>query len=214
MKKDEAPREITIFDRGTVTEKRIQDGQYWYEYKVESITRKGLVTRWIQSVDAIEHVNIPGTWENSGYAVGTKVMFFLYGDGHGAIIDRMEPTKADYDSKIGKLVEMMAGVTEKLAEIEAEISGAKDEIKGAVTSAQSAIESAITGAKGELNTAIGNAKDEIKGAVTGAQSAIENAVNGAKGEINTAISNAKGELDGKLTAMKTVEDEIHAAVCE
>ena len=77
-----------FIERGKITEKRQQGN---WQYKVESMTRKGIKTRWMESVSAYcnececpEHG--PGKYQ---YNVGDEVYYFMFGDGRGMILGVM-----------------------------------------------------------------------------------------------------------------------------
>lgn len=62
------------FDRGRVTGKRSRTN---LQYRMESYTRKGVKTRWMESVGDTE------------YGVGDEVYFFMFPDGRGMVLGRM-----------------------------------------------------------------------------------------------------------------------------
>ena len=67
---------MTGIERGTIREKDE------HLYRVESATRTGAVTRWIGAIGE-------GVQETE-YSVGDGVYFFMFDDGRGMILGRME----------------------------------------------------------------------------------------------------------------------------
>lgn len=73
MDKSEATGLVGL-ERGRIREVR-EDGDGWV-YKVESYTRDGILTRWIEAVGGEE------------MAQGTDVFYFMFADGRGLILGR------------------------------------------------------------------------------------------------------------------------------
>lgn len=73
MDKSEATGLVGL-ERGRIREVR-EDGGGWV-YKVESYTRDGILTRWIEAVGGEE------------MAQGTDVFYFMFADGRGLILGR------------------------------------------------------------------------------------------------------------------------------
>lgn len=195
---DEERRGGISIERGTVKEKRMRDGTFWWEYRVESLTRDGLISLWMQSIDVWEHVKMPEIGGNQqGYAVDTKVYFFLFEDGYGLILNRIRDTAEDYQARIGVFVDIMALVIEK----ENLILDKLAELKAQITDATSTITGAIGDAKSDITGAIGSAKSDITGAIGDAKSDITGAIGDAKGDITDAIGEVKDvcdEINGKV----------------
>ena len=82
------------FERGTICEKKPDTLPGRYLYKVESITRDGLVSRWMEAVNACvnEHRD---EGENDGseikyeYFTGDLVNYFMFPDGRGMILGKI-----------------------------------------------------------------------------------------------------------------------------
>ena len=76
-------------DRGRITEKRA--GERSWEYRVESYTRGGAKTRWIETVGTYIHEKSGehATDDKYEYLVGDEVFFFMFGDGRGMILGGM-----------------------------------------------------------------------------------------------------------------------------
>lgn len=72
MDKEEMCCDKAFVERGKITAEK--DGLY----KVESYGRAGLVTPWIPAMAA----------SMMPFDIGEKVYFFLFDDGHGAVIGR------------------------------------------------------------------------------------------------------------------------------
>lgn len=62
---------VVGFERGKVSKKKTGP-----LYKVESYTRDGITTRWIEAVQG-------------EYQIGDDVYFFMFDDGRGMIVGRM-----------------------------------------------------------------------------------------------------------------------------
>ncbi len=88
------------FDRGKITDKRKRE--HW-QYKVESYTRKGVRSRWMESVGAYLYewgecgkcdtslcTYYPdGKKDKFEYEIGDEVYFFMFADGRGMILGKM-----------------------------------------------------------------------------------------------------------------------------
>lgn len=77
-----------FIERGKISEKRQRAN---WQYKVESATRRGVVSRWMEAVSAYCN-EYTETEENNGkyeYNVGDEVYYFMFGDGRGMIIGVM-----------------------------------------------------------------------------------------------------------------------------
>lgn len=87
------------FERGTI------DKANGTQYKVKSLDRDGVVTPWIgvlsidptiktdvmhDKYDSAVNETLTSKYEPSKYTVGDMVYFFLFGDGHGAILGKAE----------------------------------------------------------------------------------------------------------------------------
>ena len=220
---------ITI-ERGIVKEKKIPDNCYWWVYRVESVTRDGLKSLWMESIDVWEHVrdpDIPYGGNQTGYAVGTKVYFFLFEDGRGMILNRIEDETDDFKARIGVFAKTMAKVIEKedqilagIAEIKAMIAGSGtgsiayglSSLSTQISNAQSEIDGRVDGAKSSIEGKISDIQGSIEGKVDGAQSSIEGKVDGAKSSIEGKVDSAKSSIEGKIAEVKAVDDQIKAKV--
>ena len=77
-----------FIERGKICEKKA-DARAGYVYKVESSTRGGILSRWMEAVSACANEyreEMPMRYE---YAVGDEVNFFMFGDGRGMILGRI-----------------------------------------------------------------------------------------------------------------------------
>ena len=75
-------------ERGEITEKRKVDQ---WQYKVESMTRKGVGTRWMEAVSAYcnEYTEAEQESGKKEYQVGDEVYYFMFADGRGMILGKM-----------------------------------------------------------------------------------------------------------------------------
>ena len=188
MDKTEKTREVAI-ERGTVVEKQIAAGGYWYQYRVESLTRKGVKSRWMESVDLWEHVQLSNGDGGDGYPIGTEVDYAMFADGRGVILNRMEATKADYDKRVKGWTDFMQEVREahqtiinKLDALSTQLTNAQTSIEGKVASAQSSIEGKVADAQSSIEGKVGETKTQVttsEGVITGAVEAAKNEILGA-----------------------------------
>ena len=90
MEKNETTPGVTI-ERGKIVEKSGRN------YKVESYTRSGVTTRWIEAMN--EYVNEyrsdppyeEAAYENKyAYNQGDEVYYFMFPDGRGMILGKMK----------------------------------------------------------------------------------------------------------------------------
>lgn len=227
MDRTEETRDVTI-ERGTVREKRIPEGGFWWQYKVESITRDGLKSLWMEAAVFWEHMTMPetGGTANKGFDVGTNVYYFMFGDGRGVILDRIVNTAADYTSKMKLWVDFMNTVKEQhqtiinmLSGIGEYLSGMQTNLYTKIDNTKSALSGEISGAKTSIEGKVGDAQSALSGEISGAQSAIEGKigdvqtavagdVSGAQSAIESAIGSAKGELNGQLTAIYDIVSQL------
>lgn len=75
-------------ERGKISEKRKRDN---WQYKVESLTRKGVKSRWMEACGAYcnewtENEENNGKYE---YQTGDEVYYFMFPDGRGMILGKM-----------------------------------------------------------------------------------------------------------------------------
>lgn len=78
---------IIGIDRGIISDRKA-DGGGKYLYRVESETRNGIQSRWIESVNAYinEYRGEPPTTYKRSFDVGDMVYYFMFPDGRGMII--------------------------------------------------------------------------------------------------------------------------------
>ena len=226
-----------VIERGTVAEKRIPEGGYWWQYRVVSVTRHGLKSKWMDAIVFWEHVILEDDENDNppsgGFAVGTEVYYFMFGDGRGAILDRVSNSKADYDSKMGIWVDFMnemreqhREMLEKLDALKTQISTAQTDIKGHVTTEATGIKGHVTteatgikshttDARDHIETHVTNARDHIETHVTNARDHIENHVTDAKVEIKTHVTEARDHIETHVTnARDHIESHVTAAKTE
>ena len=79
-------KSVTI-ERGTIKEKKA--GPY---YKVESMSRDKIKTRWIRSINEyiVEYEGEPPRERKFQYDIGDEVYYFMFPDGRGMILGKME----------------------------------------------------------------------------------------------------------------------------
>ena len=79
------------FERGTIREKKADSLPSRYVYKVESATRGGIISRWMESVNANinEYRGEPPEENKAEYAVGDLVYFFMFPDGRGMVLGKV-----------------------------------------------------------------------------------------------------------------------------
>ena len=84
MDKTEKTGGISI-ERGKIAEKRKKDN---FQYKVESATRKGVKSRWMEATTAYCNEYTDGEHGNGKYEfnVGDEVYYFMFADGRGMIL--------------------------------------------------------------------------------------------------------------------------------
>ena len=72
--------------RGKITDKKAGP-----LYRVESYDMKGVITRWIEAVNAgiNEYKGEPPVQDKREYSVNDEVFFFMFGDGRGMILGPM-----------------------------------------------------------------------------------------------------------------------------
>lgn len=75
---------------GTIAERKSDSGGK-YLYRVESATRDGVKTRWIESVNAYinEYKGEPPVTDKISYSTGDMVYYFMFPDGRGMIIGKI-----------------------------------------------------------------------------------------------------------------------------
>ena len=82
------------FERGTICEKKDDPIAKWV-YKVESATRQGVKSRWMEAVSAsVREYEVTGTEgpaieKKYEYFVGDIVNFFMFDDGRGMILGKI-----------------------------------------------------------------------------------------------------------------------------
>lgn len=76
------------FDRGVIKETRTQGTR---QYKVQSLTDKGVKSRWMEAVNTYcnEYTEDDGNDGKYTYAVNDEVYFFMFPDGRGMIMGKM-----------------------------------------------------------------------------------------------------------------------------
>ena len=81
-----------MFDRGVTVERGKIVEKDGLKYKVESFTRAGVKSRFLRSVSyyANEREGDPATDNKYEYAEGDEVYFFLFADGRGMILGKVE----------------------------------------------------------------------------------------------------------------------------
>ena len=79
------------FERGTIKEKKADSLPNRYVYKVESATRGGVKSRWMESVNATinEYRGDPPQEAKAQYNVGDLVYFFMFSDGRGMVLGKV-----------------------------------------------------------------------------------------------------------------------------
>ena len=79
------------FERGTIREKKPDSLPNRYVYKVESSTRGGILSRWMEPVNAYanEYKGEPPQEEKYEYFVGDIVNYFMFPDGRGMILGKV-----------------------------------------------------------------------------------------------------------------------------
>lgn len=85
-------------ERGVVDE--VQDGMY----RVRSLDRDGIISPWLPQIAALPSIQVytrhdvggstvaetlSASYDPPEYTIGDMVYFFLFSDGHGAILGRM-----------------------------------------------------------------------------------------------------------------------------
>lgn len=211
MDKTEKTKPVVI-ERGTVTEKRIPTGGFWWQYKVTSLTRDGLKSRWMEAAVFWEHMTVDemGGTANQGFAIGTNVYYFMFGDGRGVILDRIINTAEDYTTKIKLWVDFMNEVKEQHRQILAKLDGLDTSLANAVTE----VKNHVTSAKTEIKTQVTDSEAAIKTKVADSETAVKDKVASSETAIKNHVTNAKDALDSKLTSIKRLEDEIYIIVSE
>jgi len=78
-------------ERGKIREKKADSLPNRYVYKVESLTRDGVVSRWMESVNANinEYRGDPPAERKAEYQVGDPVYYFMFADGRGMVLGRI-----------------------------------------------------------------------------------------------------------------------------
>lgn len=79
------------FERGTISEKKPDTLPDRFLYKVQSSTREGVATRWMESVNAAayEYRGSSSREEKYQYAVGDAVYYFMFPDGRGMVLGKV-----------------------------------------------------------------------------------------------------------------------------
>ena len=79
------------FERGEIKEKKADSQPNRYLYKVESATRDGIVSRWMESVNANinEYRGDPPQEVKAQYSVGDLVYYFMFSDGRGMVLGKV-----------------------------------------------------------------------------------------------------------------------------
>lgn len=79
---------VVGFERGTICEKKADTLPDRFLYKVQSSTREGVTSRWMESVNAgvYEYKGDAAQEEKYQYAVGDLVNYFMFPDGRGMIL--------------------------------------------------------------------------------------------------------------------------------
>lgn len=87
MDKTESTQGVAI-ERGKISEKKAGP-----LYRVESYTRDGVKTRWIESINKYinEYSGDPPVEDKYEYMVGDQVYYFMFDDGRGMIVGKMIP---------------------------------------------------------------------------------------------------------------------------
>lgn len=87
MDKTEKTGGISV-ERGKITAKRLRA---CLQYKVESETRKGVDSRWMEAVSAYcnEYTDAKHNEGKFEYSVGEEVYYFMFADGRGMILGPM-----------------------------------------------------------------------------------------------------------------------------
>ena len=181
------------FERGIVKEKRIAEGGYWWQYRVESLTRSGIRSLWMDCVDPWEHIKPEGD-DNEGFAIGTKVNYFQFGDGRGMILGKIERVRADYDAMTRLITDVNT-----LKEQHETIIGKLDDLAEALATAKASIEGKVDAAKTSVEGKVSDAKTSIEGKVADAKTDIEGKVADAKAQVVTS----QGVITGAVDAAKT-----------
>lgn len=86
---NEEPRAVSI-ERGIIREYK-SDAQAGRVYKVESCTRGGVKSRWMEAVNAYvkEYTGEPPARDKYAYGTGDLVNYFMFPDGRGMIIGKV-----------------------------------------------------------------------------------------------------------------------------
>lgn len=79
------------FERGTIREKKPDTLPNRYVYKVESLTRNGVQSRWMESINAYvnEYRGDPPEENKAEFEVGDPVYYFMFSDGRGMVIGKV-----------------------------------------------------------------------------------------------------------------------------
>lgn len=82
---------VVGFERGTIKEKKADTLPNRYVYKVKSATRDGIVSRWMESVNANinEYQDKPPEEVKAEYYVGDLVYYFMFSDGRGMVLGKV-----------------------------------------------------------------------------------------------------------------------------
>lgn len=78
--------ERVYVERGRITDKRKHDQ---FQYKVESMTRKGVTSRWMEAVGAYVNEYTEDVEDKYEYNPGDEVYCFMFPDGRGMILGKM-----------------------------------------------------------------------------------------------------------------------------
>ena len=85
-----AEQAISI-ERGVIRDKKADGATNAYLYKVESLARSGVLSRWMEAVNAYvnEYRGEPPEEIKAAYDVGDQVYYFMYPDRRGMILGGM-----------------------------------------------------------------------------------------------------------------------------
>lgn len=77
-------------ERGEICERRAASAGPGYVYRVKSLTREGIVSRWMEAASAYgdEHMAEETGEDKYAYALGDKVNYFMFPDGRGMILGK------------------------------------------------------------------------------------------------------------------------------
>ena len=82
---------VVGFERGEICAKKADSKPNRYIYKVKSYTRDGLISRWMEPVNAYvnEYQVEPPDEDKFEYDVGDLVNYFMFPDGRGMILGKI-----------------------------------------------------------------------------------------------------------------------------